>query len=297
MHPSNLLLKLRKVWQAVKISSSPSAPPSGEMLLYFKADEVLYKKNSADVETAIEGGGGATNLAYTPSPTNGVVTSDTGADATLTLADGTNAGLFAPAGFTKLDGITGTNTGDQSLSLGTVGASTAAVNLSGGSSAVIPAATTSTAGLESAADKTKLDGIAAGATANSSDATLLNRANHTGTQAWSTITGTPTTLAGYGITDGASSLATVVAISGPYTITDADQGKILEVTGARTLTVGSLTSAFQACDIIQLDASQSTIAGTFTGDYGSTKTQAVAGTRTFIERVSGGTVYFKGEVG
>ena len=35
--------------------------------------------------------------------------------------------------------------------------------------------------------KAKLDGIASGATANSSDATLLNRANHTGTQAASTI--------------------------------------------------------------------------------------------------------------
>lgn len=32
----------------------------------------------------------------------------------------------------------------------------------------------------------------------------LSRANHTGTQAWSTLTGTPTTLAGYGITDAAS---------------------------------------------------------------------------------------------
>ena len=38
-------------------------------------------------------------------------------------------------------------------------------------------------------EKTKLAGIAAGATANSSDATLLNRANHTGTQAANTITG------------------------------------------------------------------------------------------------------------
>lgn len=37
--------------------------------------------------------------------------------------------------------------------------------------------------------KTKLDGIATGATANSSDATLLSRANHTGTQAAGTITG------------------------------------------------------------------------------------------------------------
>jgi hypothetical protein len=39
----------------------------------------------------------------------------------------------------------------------------------------------------SAADKTKLAGIASGATANSSDATLENRANHTGTQTASTI--------------------------------------------------------------------------------------------------------------
>jgi hypothetical protein len=52
----------------------------------------------------------------------------------------------------------------------------------------IDAATPSQAGLESAADKTKLDGIATGATANSSDATLLARANHTGTQAATTIT-------------------------------------------------------------------------------------------------------------
>ena len=37
--------------------------------------------------------------------------------------------------------------------------------------------------------KAKLDGIASGATANSSDATLLDRANHTGTQAASTIAG------------------------------------------------------------------------------------------------------------
>lgn len=44
-------------------------------------------------------------------------------------------------------------------------------------------------GLMSSADKAKLDGIAAGATVNSADATLLARANHTGTQAAGTITG------------------------------------------------------------------------------------------------------------
>lgn len=55
------------------------------------------------------------------------------------------------------------------------------------SEAVISPATQSVAGIMSSADKTKLDGIAAGATNNISDASLLSRANHTGTQVASTI--------------------------------------------------------------------------------------------------------------
>ena len=51
------------------------------------------------------------------------------------------------------------------------------------------AATTVADGYLSAADKTKLDGIANGATANSSDAALRDRSTHTGTQAGSTVTG------------------------------------------------------------------------------------------------------------
>lgn len=46
----------------------------------------------------------------------------------------------------------------------------------------------------SSAEKTKLSGIASGATVNSSDATLLARANHTGNQAISTVTSLQTTL-------------------------------------------------------------------------------------------------------
>lgn len=49
-------------------------------------------------------------------------------------------------------------------------------------------ATTSVAGFMSDVDKTKLNGIDTGATANSADAYLLSRTNHTGTQAQSTIT-------------------------------------------------------------------------------------------------------------
>ena len=43
------------------------------------------------------------------------------------------------------------------------------------------------AGFMTGADKTKLDGIATGATANATDASLRDRATHTGTQAASTI--------------------------------------------------------------------------------------------------------------
>ena len=46
-----------------------------------------------------------------------------------------------------------------------------------------------------AADRTKLNGIAAGATANDTDANLKNRTNHTGVQAISTITGLEDALA------------------------------------------------------------------------------------------------------
>ena len=44
----------------------------------------------------------ATNLGYTASPTDGTVTNTGGTSATLPLATGTNAGLLAPAAFTKL---------------------------------------------------------------------------------------------------------------------------------------------------------------------------------------------------
>jgi hypothetical protein len=56
---------------------------------------------------------GSTNLGYTASPTNGTVTSDTGTNATIPLANGTNAGLLSPTEKTKISNISGTNTGDE----------------------------------------------------------------------------------------------------------------------------------------------------------------------------------------
>jgi len=57
-------------------------------------------------EDALAAGLGATNLGYTASATNGVVTNTSGSDATIPLGTGTNAGLIAPANTTKLGNIT-----------------------------------------------------------------------------------------------------------------------------------------------------------------------------------------------
>jgi len=88
--------------------------------LSFKASFVKLKiafKNYFDtIYAPIGGGGGSTNLGYIASPTDGIVTSDTGTDATIPLADGTNAGLLKPAKFTVLENTSGNNTGDQDLS-------------------------------------------------------------------------------------------------------------------------------------------------------------------------------------
>lgn len=63
-----------------------------------------------------------------------------------------------------------------------------------GNDAVLPLVTGTNAGLMPPDSKNKLDAIEAGATANDTDANLKNRANHTGTQAISTVMGLQTSL-------------------------------------------------------------------------------------------------------
>jgi hypothetical protein len=74
--------------------------------------DIIVQPNlvTVNINQIAPGQGGATNLGYTPSPTNGIVTSDTGTDATIPLADATNAGLLTPAEKTKIANIpTATN--------------------------------------------------------------------------------------------------------------------------------------------------------------------------------------------
>ena len=133
---------------------------------------------------------------------------------------------------TKLSNLSGVNTGDQTTITGNAGSATVlqtprtinGVSFNGsanitvadstkepvvtaGTSAqyyrgdkswqtlnqdAVPSGTTNKA--FTATEQTKLSGIAAGATVNSPDATLLARANHTGVQAISTVTGLQTDL-------------------------------------------------------------------------------------------------------
>lgn len=93
-------------------------------------------------------------------------------------------------------------------------------------------ATTGASGFMSAADKTKLDGVAAGATANSADGTLLSRANHTGTQAISTVVALQGALDERAVGP-ASATANAVALF------DGTTGKLLK-DSAKTLPTGAV---------------------------------------------------------
>ena len=54
-------------------------------------------KLNTDLVLKQDSGTGITDLDYTPSPTQGTVTSSTGTDAIISLADNTNAGLMSPS--------------------------------------------------------------------------------------------------------------------------------------------------------------------------------------------------------
>lgn len=143
-------------------------------------------------------GGGITNLALgTITANTAPVTNSNGTGFTLPAATSTLAGLLTAADKSKLDGIavgannytlptasagtiggvrvgsglsidgsgilSATGGGVTNLALGTITANTAPITNSNGTGFTLPAATSTLAGLLTAADKSKLDGIAAGA--------------------------------------------------------------------------------------------------------------------------------------
>jgi hypothetical protein len=107
------------------------------------------------------------------------------ANTTVTPGTYTNATVVVDA-----QGRLTTGTGSGTAPVTSVGGTAPIVSSGGTTPAIsITAATTGAAGSMSAADKTKLDGVATAATANATDASLRDRSTHTGTQAGSTVTG------------------------------------------------------------------------------------------------------------
>lgn len=85
----------------------------------------------AEQEGLDASGLGGADLSYTTSPTQGIVASSTGTDATIPAVDGTNAGLMLPAHKAKVDHLTVTAATDLDAMRT---ASHAAVTLTGSAS-------------------------------------------------------------------------------------------------------------------------------------------------------------------
>jgi alpha-L-fucosidase len=110
-----------------------------------------------------------TNIAQgTRTTTTVPVTSSTGTNATLSAATTSLAGVMTSADKTKLDGIADGAQVNVGTNLGTAVVSTnsRSITSSTGSNVTVPNATTTVAGFMSHTDKSKLDGIAAGAQVN-----------------------------------------------------------------------------------------------------------------------------------
>jgi hypothetical protein len=114
----------------------------------------------------------------------------TGTPTAPTATAGTNTTQVATTAFVTA-AVTAGGSGTTNLGV-TTAASTVTVTSSTGTSAVLPASTTSLAGVQTAVDKTKLDGIAAGAQVNV--ATNLTYTASTTTGTVNSSTGTSATL-------------------------------------------------------------------------------------------------------
>jgi hypothetical protein len=171
-HLVDLDLNKNQLLNAVvqNLATAPASPNDGQ-IYWSTDDDTLFVWSEADSVWIDLGSDGITNLAYTAGVSNGVVTSSSGNDATIPLANGTNAGLISAAEKAVVGNQSGTNTGDNatnsqysglvsnvstSLSEGATTTTTVAVNSSDGGNATLASASTLRAGVMS---KAKFDEV------------------------------------------------------------------------------------------------------------------------------------------
>jgi hypothetical protein len=300
--------------QAVLISGTNIKSINGNSLL-----------GSGDL--TIGGGGGATNIAQGVNTTTTVlITSDTGGDATLVGANSTAAGIMISADKIKLDAITGTNTGDQTLgslgaqavlvsgtniktvngnsllgsgdisisggatniSQGTNTSTTVVVLSDSGTDATLVGANSTAAGIMLSADKVKLDAITG---TNTGDQDLSGKQDVlvSGTNI-KTVNGN--SLLGSGdisISGGATNISQGTNTSTTVVVLS-DSGTDATLVGANSTAAGIMLSA----DKVKLDA----ITGTNTGDQtlGSLGAQAVLVSGTNIKTINGNSLLGSGDI-
>ena len=154
------------------LAVAPGSPVDGQ-IYWDTFQDSLFVYNVSGPGWIDLGASGVTNLNYTAAVSNGTVTSSTGTDATIPLADGTNAGLLTAAEKTVIGNTTNTNSGDNAtnsqysglvsnvstnLSEGTTTNTTVDVNSSDGTNATLASASTLRAGVMS---KAKFDEVVA----------------------------------------------------------------------------------------------------------------------------------------
>ena len=207
----------------------------------------------ADGEISVDLSGIDVNadLGYTAAVNQGTVTNTAGDNATIPVADTTNAGLFTAAEKSKLDGIEAGAEVNVDVDLGyTAAADKGTVTNTAGDDATIPLADGTNAGLFTAAEKTKLDGIEAGAEVN----TVKSIVGGDGIRATDdsgavTIAADPNTNKG-------------VEISSNKIAVKLGAGLDFDATGNIKATVGSGTTYKGKCDV----TSATVIAGPAQGD-------------------------------
>ncbi len=161
------------------------------------ADRILFWDDSANSYAYLTVGSGLTLNGTTLTASGGaglgdVVGPASAVDSNIAAFDTTTGKLIKDGGIALSAIVTGTPWTSVGYYIGDGSAFATAAQGGKADTAVQPAglSTYQLKPIEGAfvdGDKTKLNGIATGATANSSDATLLARANHTGTQLASTI--------------------------------------------------------------------------------------------------------------
>lgn len=143
------------------------------------------------------------NLKIQDQITNGVTTIAPSQNAVFDALQAKQATLISGTNIKTINGTSLLGSGNVVITSGTTGATnlsivqnalSVAISSDTGSDVTIAQATSTSAGVLSSTDKSKLDTIAVNATANSTDAQLRSRSTHTGTQAIGTITGLDTAL-------------------------------------------------------------------------------------------------------